>query len=106
MSAWRRSPVIALLIVSVFLVVQLAIPISRLGHHQPTVRFGWQMFSVAIPAPEFVVATTNGDVSIDLEDYMARVRGDIDIEALLPPHLCQVVQGAIRVTWADGSYEC
>jgi hypothetical protein len=37
---------------------------------------------------------------------MAGARGDVDIVALLPPHLCNVVSGAVRVTWDSGEHEC
>ena len=42
----------------------------------------------------------------DLEAVMARARGDIPLEELLPPHLCDTVQGAENVSWDGKSYEC
>ena len=105
MSSWRRSPVVAVVAMSLFLVVQLAIPISRVGEEGPR-RFGWQMFSTAQTSPEFVVTTETGDEAIDLSDYMARERADIDLQSLLPSHLCSTVPGAISVTWEDGQHRC
>jgi hypothetical protein len=104
-SSWRRSPVVALIVTSVFLVVQLSIPLSQLSSDFAN-RFGWQMFSTTRPVPEFVVETSHERVEISLNDYMARVRADIDIAEELPPHLCQVVPGAQSVTWDDGEYRC
>lgn len=105
MAGWRRSPAIAGLVVASFLIVQLVVPISRFGDDS-TRRFGWQMFSLARPSPQFVVTTSTGDIEIALSDYMARVRADVDVTLLLPPHLCSVIPGADYVTWEDGSHQC
>lgn len=105
MSNWRRSRPLALAVIIAFLVVQLAIPISRL-ENEDTRRFGWRMFSVTRLAPEFVVVTGTEDMEIVIEDYMARVRADIDIAGLLPAHLCAVVPDARKVTWEDGEHPC
>jgi hypothetical protein len=90
--------------VTVFLIVQLDIPISRIGDDAR--RFGWQMFSTAQSAPQFVVITDSGEIDIDNDDYLAKSRADIDLETLLPPHLCSVVPGAVSVDWEGGEFEC
>jgi hypothetical protein len=95
-----------MVVIVAFLAVQLAIPISRLGAHESARRFGWQMFSTARETPAFVVNTESGVVEIELDEYMAGARGDVDIVALLPPHLCNVVSGAVRVSWDSGGHEC
>ena len=95
-----------MIVIAVFLTVQLTLPIGRLGPHESARRFGWQMFSVAREDPTFVVATDSGQSVIDLNDYMAGARGDVDIVGFLPPHLCSVVPGAVRVTWDSGEYRC
>jgi len=105
-SSWRRSKVVALAAIGVFLAVQLAIPMARYGEVDRAQRFGWQMFSIGEQAPRFVVETSTGNREIDLDDYLARVRGDIDIIGLMPAHLCEVIPGAITVTWQDGSHPC
>lgn len=105
MAGWRRASATAVLVVALFLIVQLAVPISRFGDDS-TRRFGWQMFSLVRPSPQFVVTTSTGEVEIDLSEYMARVRDDVDVVALLPPHLCLVIRGAENVTWEDGSHQC
>jgi hypothetical protein len=105
MSDWRTSRLAAGIVIAVFVLVQLALPISRLGR-EDAARFGWQMYSVARPSPQFVVSTSAGDVDIRLHDYMARVRADIDIVGLLPPHLCEVVSGAQTVTWEEREHRC
>lgn len=105
MRDWRRSRLIAGLVIGVFLLVQLSIPLSRMGDESAR-RFGWQMFSSASSTPEFVVTTDTGEVEIDVGDFMAMIRADVDIVTLIPPHLCQVVPEARSVTWEEGSYEC
>jgi hypothetical protein len=101
---WRKFPVVAVGAVSLFLIVQLAIPISRIGDDAR--RFGWQMFSTAHAAPEFVVVTATEEIAIDHRDYVAMARADVDFETLLPPHLCQVVPGAESVRWEGGEFAC
>lgn len=105
-SEWRKSPLVAGIAVALFVLIQLAIPVGRLGDHERAQRFGWQMFSVSVPAPTLTVVTDSGEEKVVLEDYMARVRSDIDILALMPPHLCDVVAGARKVTWDGGSHQC
>jgi hypothetical protein len=101
---WRRSPVVAAASIAVFLAVQLAIPISRIGDDAR--RFGWQMFSTAQFAPEFVVVTATEEIEIDHRDYVAMPRADVDFETLLPPHLCVVVPAAVSVRWEGGEHQC
>jgi len=89
-----------------FLVVQLSIPILRFGDGDRAQRFAWQMFSTAEQSPVFVVHTQDETMEIALGDFMARVRADIDIVSLMPPHLCEVVPDADRVTWETGEHVC
>jgi hypothetical protein len=104
--SWRTSRVVAAIAVVTFVVLQLWMPLSRLGAHDTAPRFGWQMFSTAREAPEFVVETGTGSQEISLNDFMAGARGDVDIERLMPPHLCVVFPDAIVVTWPSGEYRC
>lgn len=105
MTGWRSSRLIAGLIIGMFFLVQLSIPVSRLGSDSAR-RFGWQMYSGAYPPLMFEVTTPEGPVEVDLEDYVVGLRVDVDIVGFLPPHLCEVVVGATRVSWGDGSLEC
>jgi len=106
MTEWRKSRTAAAVAVVLFVVLQLAIPISRISADDETVRFGWQMFSTVGESIEFTVHTSTASFVIDLEAVMARARGDIPLEELLPPHLCDTIQEAESVTWHDKSYEC
>lgn len=105
MSDWRQSRGIAATIIVLFIVVQLAIPIALLSGERGQ-RFGWQMYSIARVPPEFVVTTPEGEIVIDVNDYVPTRRAEIDLAVHLPPHLCEVIPGAETVTWDDGSYEC
>lgn len=105
MSHWRRSKKLAVPIMLVIAMIQIGIPTSLVGaEDQP--RFGWQMFSVGEPLPAFEVVTATGSERIDLNDYTARARDEIDAVALLPPHLCEVVPGATRIVWDTGEWPC
>ena len=103
---WRQSRVVAGTIVALFFVVQLAIPIARLGDERGQ-RFGWQMYSREIRAiPDFVVTTGDGEIEIDLADFLPTSSIEVDVTAHLPAHLCDVVPGAVSVSWESGSRQC
>ncbi len=106
MNDWRQSPTVALLGIALFAIVQLAIPLSRIASDESPRRFGWQMYASAQQSPEFTVHTSSGSETIVLDDYMARVRLDLPLEELTPPHLCEVFPGAESVTWGDGIHQC
>ena len=106
MTNWRQSRPLALMVIAVFLIIQLALPISRLGDVSAK-RFGWQMFSEGSTLPLFVVHTDDGtEFETSLDDYTAMLRADIDLVDLVPPHLCAVVPDAASVTWQTGEYRC
>ena len=86
--------------------VQVAVPISRIGEGDRSQRFGWQMFATVSNAPAFTVETRSGVQNVDLDSYLARVRGDLDLSVLLPPFLCEEVEGAISVSWDEQTYRC
>lgn len=106
MTDWRRSRIVAGFAVALFLVVQIGIPLARLGEGDRTERFGWQMFTAAEEAPEFVVVTADSEIEVELLDYLARARADIDIVGSMPEHLCTVIPGAVSVSWQTGEFKC
>jgi len=106
MNDWRKSPTVALLGIALFATVQLAVPLSRIAFDAGPRRFGWQMYASVQPSPEFTVHTLSGSETIDLDDFMARVRLDLPLEELMPPHLCEVTPGAESITWVDSVFEC
>jgi len=99
---------VASAITALFLVVQLTIPTVLLfAGDDRSQRFGWQMFSKPAPAPTYVVTVSTGEqVTIDLFAVLARPRGDLPLDDLIPPHACATVPGAVRVIWEGGSLEC
>lgn len=98
---------LAVTIVSLFFLIQLGVPSLRLAAEETSVqRFGWQMFSSFSPEIEFTVHTPDGSQIVDIQAITARLRSDIDFESLLPPHLCETVTGAERVTWEDEVFRC
>lgn len=93
-------------LIAIFLVVQLAIPISRLSPPETAHRWAWQMFSRTPHSIQFVIHTPTDTTDVELHEYMAQVRGDIDLTEVLPPHLCAVSEDAVKVTWDSGELEC
>lgn len=102
---WRGSRLLVAVLIGLFFTIQLAIPIDRLDSDQ-AMRFGWQMFSFAHPTPEFSVRTTEGESNVEIDDYVASSRVDVDLIRWLPPHMCAVVDGAIEIKWDEGSLKC
>ena len=105
MTRWRQSSVVTIVGISLFLAIQLATPLARLGNHDAS-RFGWQMFGTVGAPVAFTVHTDGGSQLIDLDLYMARIRGDMSLEDLLPPHLCTIIDDATSVTWNRSNFEC
>ncbi|MGH8946000.1 MAG: hypothetical protein ACRDVL_07625 [Acidimicrobiia bacterium] len=105
MKNWRKSPRAAIAATAVIALIQLGIPTSLL-EAASVPRFGWQMFSTGSRIPAFEVVTEAGTESVSLDDYMARVRDEIDGVAHLPPHLCNVIPGAERILWDTGEWKC
>lgn len=102
---WQRSPRLAAIVVVGWMLVQLAIPTWRLAADGQD-RFAWRMFSTFEARPTFVVHTPNDQRVVDLHEVTARLRGDLDLEAHLPDHLCRIVGDAVRITWHEGEHLC
>lgn len=103
---WRTSRVIAVVVFTLVLAVQLIIPVTRLaggGHPQ---RFGWQMFSGSEAFPDFAVVTSAGVEEISVEDYLVTNRVELAVEEAFPPFLCEVFPNAEEVVWDRSSYQC
>lgn len=105
MRNWRESPLVAYALLGIILVAMLTNPMMRLGTNGPA-RFSWQMFSHAPATTEFTVHTAEGGETIVLADFMARPRTDLPLTAIMPPHICESVPGAISVSWNTGEYTC
>ncbi len=95
-------------IVAGILTVQFAVPLGvfLLRDGDFVGRFGWQMYATSPQATRYTVHTDIGSDEVTASRFMAVPRADLPLENLLPPHLCRVVDGAIRVTWESGELEC
>lgn len=88
------------------LALQVCIPLLRLGSERST-RFGWQMFATLSEPVQFTVRYRSGLVdTIDVADHVVKGRSEIDLSAVLPPHLCRRLEGAdavmVRRGWTLG----
>lgn len=108
MSGWRWNRRKAAVIVACVLAIQVAIPLGLLILRPDDYpgRFGWQMYSNSSQAAAYTVHTESGTEEIAASRYMTVPRLDLPLEELLPPHFCEVVEGAIRVTWDSGEHQC
>ena len=105
-SGWRWNPRVALTAVVVFLLTQLTIPVVQLSQeHDRAQRFGWQMFAYSTSGL-YIAHTEQGEREIDLDEILARPRADIDLDQIVPAHVCRTRDDVIRVTWDGGALEC
>jgi hypothetical protein len=89
MWTWRHR--LALTCCVSYLAIQVVVPFTRLARARPA-RFGWQMWSVRIAFPRFLLVMADGTtMAPDLARYVATSRGEVDLRDALPPHLCRVV---------------
>lgn len=80
---WLKS-----VFVAVFVILAVAVPVLALTQPRPA-RFGWQMYSVAQPAPRAWLQTTGGTVrEWALADHLAVLRGDISDPTSIGERLC------------------
>ena len=81
-------------VIAAFMVLAVAIPTVALLSPRPA-RFGWQMYSVAYPAPRAWVQASDGSTrEFDLADRMAVLRADTADPASVSRWLCNHEQGA------------
>jgi hypothetical protein len=91
---WNARSLAAACVFCGFLAVQVVVPALRLDSPDIS-RFGWQMFAKAQPRELFVVHHRTGVVdTVDVSDFLARHRADLELTATLPAHLCSRVPAA------------
>lgn len=84
----------------VFLGVQLAVPAWQLTRPRPA-RFGWQMYAGAAQATEFLAVDRDGSQrAAPLDEYIVRLRDDLDLLRFLPPAICART-GAVAVRYRE-----
>lgn len=97
--AWRSRSAIAALC-TIFVLVQLLVPAAQLIWAARPARFGWQMFSVSAPPPDFAIELRDGTTEpLDIKPYVVSLRGDVPLAQFLPPHVCRVVPGVVAVRY-------
>ena len=108
-----RSPHVIATFCALFLLLQLIAPALQLICAPRPARFGWQMFSVSAPPPDFIVERQDRTrMPIDIKPYVLSLRGDVPLAQFLPPHLCQVLPGIVAVHYRfpgaqqSESYQC
>lgn len=83
-------------LIAAFVVFAILVPALALGQPRPA-RFGWQMYSVAQPAPRAWLEATDGSVhDYNLVDRLAVLRADIPDPKSLGQRLC-VMENAAAV---------
>jgi hypothetical protein len=93
---WARVAVVCFFVV--FVALQALVPLFQLLIAPRPARFGWQMFSISAPPPDFAVVRADGSSApVAIESYVASFRGDVPLAQFLPAHLCRVVPGAVAV---------
>ena len=103
---WRRTPRLAIAFITIWLLIQLVVPLSAVSGDAPPGRFVWRMFSTSEHPPEYSVFTPDANTPVDLAQITARLRADLPFDRFVPQHVCAVVDDAVRVSWDGGDYEC
>jgi hypothetical protein len=94
---WTWKSALAALFCGVFVTLQVAVPLVKLASPRPA-RFGWHMWSARWRPATFVVVMRDGTKRpADLARHVGRGRGEMELAAALPPHLCRVVPEAAAV---------
>ncbi len=87
---WTRPRALTAMLVAAFILLAIMVPALALGQPRPA-RFGWQMYSVAQPAPMAWLQAADGSVrAYDLAEHLAVLRGDIPDSQALGHALCEM----------------
>jgi hypothetical protein len=104
LSRWPRRTRVAAAVATVFLVIQLAVPILALGQPRPA-RFGWQMYSALTSLPHVQLESADGSLTaVDLSKIVARGRAEADFSGAIATHLCETTD-AVAIRLASGENE-
>lgn len=102
-----RHPRLVVAFMLTILAAQILIPARQLTMSRPA-RWGWQMYSAVRPSGEYRIVTRDGSGrEVKVADYVANWRGELDLPAVLPEHLCRTIPDAIavEVSVGDGPME-
>ena len=96
---YNSTPVVALAFVVLFLSIQIIVPVVKLMSPRPA-RFGWHMWTVKPPRRQVVLLMRDGTSRpADLRPYLAQGRGELDLDHVLPPHLCRMIPDVAAVRY-------
>jgi hypothetical protein len=99
-AGWDRRTLAVAAFLAVFLVWQLVIPTAALFGPRPQ-RFGWQMYSTFPDLPKaWTIGATGIETQVDVTEYFAQIRGEVDFAAALRAGLCDA-SGAVAVKVSD-----
>ena len=85
---WRTPSIVTAVLVVTFLAFALIVPAVALTQSRPA-RFGWQMYSVAYPAPRAWLQAQDGSTEeYDLADRLAVLRADVPDPIAVGQQLC------------------
>ena len=91
------GPALVLVFVVLFLSIQIIVPAVKLMSPRPA-RFGWHMWTVKPPRRHVVLLMRDGTTRpADLRPYLAQGRGELDLDDVLPPHLCRMIPDVAAV---------
>lgn len=89
-ASWTAREALAAIFFCSYLLLQIVLPTLQLIEPGPR-RFAWQMFSrVGHARPEFYLLSGSSERQVDLARHVVRLRAEIDLSRVLPPHLCEV----------------
>lgn len=96
---WRRRLVVAAI------AVQVTVPVVALAHGVPS-RFGFHMYSGQTPGLAVEVLDVQGQpLAVDLDDYVASGRPELDWTDVLPEAICRHTVAAAEVTVRSRHHE-
>ena len=94
MKARSAARTATIVVIAAFMVLAVAIPTVALLSPRPA-RFGWQMYSVAHPAPRAWLQASDGSTrEYDLADKLAVLRADVPDAAGVGRQLCMIGKSA------------
>jgi hypothetical protein len=97
---WDRRTLAIAAFLAIFLLWQVAVPMAALLGPRPQ-RFGWQMYSTFPDLPKaWTVDAAGAETQVDVKQYFAQLRAEVDFAAALRAGLCDA-SGAAAVKVAD-----
>lgn len=63
------------------------------------------MFSSAEAITTYTVVRSDDEVDVDLTEYLAQPRADVDVRSVLPPRLCREFPSATHIVLARNNGE-